>query len=75
LPTVISEVPEYATKYPAYAVFAKELLNGRARVYGNSYGQVSIDVQTMIQAVLTGKETVAQALTALAKQVAAIPSK
>jgi multiple sugar transport system substrate-binding protein len=74
LPTIISEVPGYATKYPAYAAFARELLNGRARVYKNSYGQLSIDVQTMIQTVLTGKASVSQALSTLTTQVKAIPN-
>lgn len=76
LPLQSSLIKSYGAKYPPYAVFADELLNSRARVYGNkgAYTQLSSDVQVMIDAVLTQKETIPAALAVLAKQVKALPS-
>jgi multiple sugar transport system substrate-binding protein len=73
LPALKSESATYAAKYPAYAVFADEFKNGKARVYGQNYLKVSTDIQVMIGNVLSGSQSVNQALSTLQSQVSAIP--
>ncbi|HEY2241252.1 MAG TPA: sugar ABC transporter substrate-binding protein [Streptosporangiaceae bacterium] len=72
LPSIKSEISGYSARYPAYSVFADEFQHGRARVYGNNYGQVSAAIQLMIGNVLSGKASVSQGLSTLSTTVSHI---
>jgi multiple sugar transport system substrate-binding protein len=73
LPALKNEDSSYATQYPEYAVFANEFKNGKARIYGQNYLKISSDIQVMIGNVLSGSQSVGQALQTLQGQVSAIP--